>query len=98
MNRSLGAGHTGVPSVGFSADRHCLGFTLNGSVYADPDTPNFGENKSSTVQYSTAAVLWIGETLVSADSLKSRVAGLIASLDAAKEGLKRLIQTTEHVL
>src|SRR6476620_5694659 len=67
-------------------------------MQANGDAPDLRQTQHTTVQRRAPTILGIGEAVVAARSLKARIAPCLACLYTAKEGLERLLQTTQHLL
>jgi hypothetical protein len=98
VNRRIGAGDTGVPAVDLSRDRDGLGSALKRAVQSNAYAPDLGQTEQITIQDHTAAILWVGEAVITAVSSEAWMARRFSSFHTAEESLKRLIQTAQHIL
>ena len=86
------AGETGIPASRFVQDANSFDVAFQRTMPAYCYAPDFVALKSAPIQRSAHAELFEGERVEMLASLKTRVARLLACLDAPKEGLKRLVQ------
>ena len=92
------AGEAAVPAVRFMGDGDRFDRTLQRTTPLDSDPADLDEDQKPILERGPVAELLVGETIVAVGSLKAWIPGLLALLDAAKEGLKGTVQAGEHIL
>jgi hypothetical protein len=91
-DRYLRTGDAGVPAIGLARDGdglRCAPYWV-GPAHCNP--PDLRQDQEAVVEGGTVAKLRGGEAVVAALPLEAWVARLLASLDAAEEGLKRPVE------
>ena len=93
------AGEYSVPLAGFTLERHRLNLALDRTVQFHADQSDMLHAKTVAVEESDAvAVSREGETVEPVAPLESRIAGLLAVVDAAEEVFKRPLQAPHRGL
>src|SRR5882672_1972951 len=88
-----------VPPSGLSFDRDGLDLAFNRTMQFDPDGADSLQPQFAVIeQFASVAVAGKGDAVVAARAAKSRIARLLAVLDAIKESIESLIDATQHIL
>lgn len=89
---------TCVPAVSVANDGARFGCALKGAIVVEPERADLGEDEPPALQLGPVAPLWGGEAVIPSPALEARVSWLLPRFHAPKEGLKRSIDTMQHVL
>src|SRR5262245_15721151 len=79
-------GYTRVPAIRFAHDRAGFRCAFKWTVGVEPECADLGEVEPPVYQLDPVAPLRIGEAIVPSPALEARIARLLASFDAPKEG------------